>query len=78
MTKPPFGLNAVGRPALILTKGGFLVSKDFYSHQHSWWIIPAEAVIEKCVPVSWKRTFSIIIIFIDPTANGLLLQATYT
>jgi hypothetical protein len=32
MTKSPFVLNAVGRPASILTKGDFLVSKDFYSH----------------------------------------------
>jgi hypothetical protein len=35
--------NAVGRPASILTKGDFLVSKDFYSHQQSWWLFFAKA-----------------------------------
>jgi len=29
MTKPPFASSAVGEPATILAKGGFLVSKDF-------------------------------------------------
>lgn len=38
-----FALNAVGKPALSLAKGGFLVSKDFLFHQHSWWFIFAEA-----------------------------------
>jgi len=46
-TKPPFALNAVGKPALSLAKGGFLVSKDFLFHQHSWWFIFAEATIQK-------------------------------
>jgi len=45
-TKPPFALNAVGKPALSLAKGGFLVSKDFLFHQHSWWFIFAEATNE--------------------------------
>jgi hypothetical protein len=31
MTKPPFAVFAVGRPAFILAKGGFLVSKDSLS-----------------------------------------------
>jgi hypothetical protein len=38
MTFPPFVVKAVGEPASILTKGGLLVSKEFYSHQQSWWI----------------------------------------
>jgi len=46
-TKPPFALNAVGKPALSLAKGGFLVSKDFLFHQHSWWFIFAEATKKK-------------------------------
>ncbi|WP_262400736.1 hypothetical protein, partial [Yanshouia hominis] len=41
----PFALNAVGKPALSLAKGGFLVSKDFLFHQHSWWFIFAEATL---------------------------------
>jgi len=36
-------VSAVGEPASSLAKGGFLVSKDFYSHQQSWWFICAKA-----------------------------------
>ena len=43
ITKTSFCSGAVGKPAPILAKGGFLVSKDFLFHQHSWWFIFAEA-----------------------------------
>ena len=39
MTKTSFCSGAVGKPAPFLAKGGFLVSKDFYPHQHSWWLL---------------------------------------
>jgi len=39
ITKTSFCSGAVGKPAPILAKGGFLVSKDFYPHQHSWWLL---------------------------------------
>jgi len=37
-TKPPFVFLCGWQTTLILTKGGFLVSKDFYSHRHSRWL----------------------------------------
>ncbi|MCL2034267.1 MAG: hypothetical protein FWG94_06000, partial [Oscillospiraceae bacterium] len=36
--------NAVGRPAFILAKGGFLVSKDFLSSPAKPVVISAEAI----------------------------------
>jgi len=44
MTKPPLLRYAVGKPAFILAKGGFLVSKDFYPHRLSRWLFFAEAI----------------------------------
>jgi len=38
-------LYAVGQPASSLAKRSFLASKDFYSHQQSWWLINAKATM---------------------------------
>ncbi|EEG29409.1 hypothetical protein CLOSTMETH_02999 [[Clostridium] methylpentosum DSM 5476] len=35
--------NAVAKPSIILAKGGFLLSEDFYSHRHSRWFYFAKA-----------------------------------
>ena len=38
--------NAVGKPAFIFAKGGFLVFEDLFAYQHSWWFFSARATIE--------------------------------
>ena len=50
MTKTSFCSGAVGKPAPILAKGGFLVSKDFYPHQHSWWLLYSLSLQGKVKP----------------------------
>ena len=71
MTKTSFCSGAVGKPAPILAKGGFLVSKDFYPHQHSWWLLYSLSLQSKSCSATRQGSFFPVSPFCCPADNRI-------